>query len=77
MAALAEMERNLIRERTMEGRLAKGIEGKGGRPKALIEEQEQSFLLDVKKHFSLAQLSQKYGISRATAYRLRKAHKAS
>ena len=28
MAALAEMERNLIRERTMEGRLAKGEEEK-------------------------------------------------
>ncbi len=77
MAALAEMERNLIREWTVEGRLAKGIEGKGRRLKARIEEQEQSFLLDVKKHFSLAQLSQKYGISRVTAYRLRKAHKAS
>ena len=69
------MERNLIRERTMEGRLAKGEAGKGGRPKSLTKEQEKAFVRDIKRDFSLAQLSQKYGISRATAYRLRKANK--
>ena len=75
MASLAEMERNLIRERTREGRLAKGEAGKGGRPKSLTEEQQKAFLRDMKKGFSLAQLSQKYGVSKATAYRLRKSNK--
>lgn len=75
MASLAEMERNLIRERTMEGRLAKGEAGKGGRPKSLTGEQQKAFLRDMKKGFSLAQLSQKYGVSKATAYRLRKSNK--
>ena len=49
MASLAEMERNWIRERTLEGRLAKGEAGKGGRPKAITEEQKKAFRRDVKK----------------------------
>ncbi|OOF41018.1 resolvase [Rodentibacter rarus] len=72
MAALAEMERNLIRERTMEGRLAKGEAGKGGRPKALTEAQKVAFKRDVKRGFTLSQLAKKYDISKTTAYRERK-----
>lgn len=77
MAALAEMERNLIRERTLEGRLAKGEDGKGGRPKALTEEQQKAFRRDIKKNYSIAKLAQKYNISNSTAYRLRKEAKAA
>lgn len=76
MAALAEMERNLIRERTLEGRLAKGEDGKGGRPKALTEEQKKAFQRDIKKNYSIAKLAKKYNISNSTAYRLRKEAKA-
>lgn len=72
MAALAEMERNLIRERTMEGRLAKGEEGKGGRPRAITDEEKEAFKKDVNRGLSLTNLSQKYKISKSTAYRLRK-----
>ena len=75
-AALAEMERNLIRERTMEGRLAKGEEGKGGRPKAITDEEKEAFKKDVNRGLSLTDLSQKYKISKSTAYRLRKKLKA-
>lgn len=77
MAALAEMERNLIRERTLEGRLAKGEDGKGGRPKALTEEQKKAFRRDIKKNYSIAKLAKKYNISNSTAYRLRKEAKAA
>ena len=76
MAALTEMERNLIRERTMEGRLAKGEAGKGGRPKAVSNENlKKAFLRDVKKGLSLTDLAKKYDISKSTAYRLRKSAK--
>lgn len=76
MADLAEMERNLIREGTMEGRLAKGEEGKCGRPKAITDEEKEAFKKDVNRGLSLTDLSQKYKISKSTAYRLRKKLKA-
>ena len=75
MASLAEMERNWIRERTLEGRLAKGEAGKGGRPKAITEQQKRAFKRDVNKGLSLALLAQKYDISKTTAYRLRRSLK--
>lgn len=75
-AALAEMERNLIRERTMEGQLAKGEEEKCGRPKAITDEEKEAFKKDVNRGLSLTDLSQKYKISKSTAYRLRKKLKA-
>lgn len=76
MAQLAEMERNLIRERTMEGRLAKGEAGKGGRPKSLDQNARKTFEKDIKKGLSLEDLSKKYSISKSTAYRERKKIKA-
>jgi resolvase/integrase-like protein len=75
-AALAEMERNLIRERTMEGQLAKGEEGKCGRPKAITDEEKEAFKKDMNRGLSLTDLSQKYKISKSTVYRLRKKLKA-
>ena len=76
MAQLAEMERNSIRERTLEGRLAKGEAGKRGRPKAITDEEKEAFKKDVNRGLSLTDLSQKYKISKSTAYRLRKKLKA-
>ncbi|WP_109104179.1 recombinase family protein [Aggregatibacter segnis] len=72
MAALSEMERNLIRERTMEGRLAKGEAGKGGRPKKLSEKEEKRLLKDIAEGCSINTLSKKYGVSRATISRYKK-----
>lgn len=77
MAQLAEMERNWIRERTLEGRLAKGDAGKGGRPKSIDPEQMLAFKKDVNKGLSLIELSKKYNISRSTAYRERKKIKST
>ena len=74
---ISGMERNWIRERTLEGRLAKGEAGKGGRPKAITEEQKKAFRRDVKKNYSIAKLAQKYNVSNSTAYRLRKEAKAT
>lgn len=76
MASLAEMERNWIRERTLEGRLAKGEAGKGGRPKSLDQNARKAFEKDIKKGLSLEDLSKKYSISKSTAYRERKKIKA-
>ena len=60
----------------MEGRLAKGEAGKGGRPKAVNNENlKKAFLRDVKKGLSLTDLAKKYDISKSTAYRLRKSAK--
>ncbi len=75
MAALSEMERNLIRERTMEGRLAKGEAGKGGRPKKLSEKEEKQLLKDIAKGCSINMLSKKYDVSRATISRYKKKSK--
>ena len=72
IAAFAEMERNLIKERTMEGRLAKGDAGKGGRPKKLSAKQEENLLADISKNYSINKLSKKYEVSRATISRYKK-----
>jgi len=69
--ALAEFERDLIRERTVAGLAAARARGrKGGRPKALDQKrraQAQS-LYDSRQH-SVAEICRTLGISRATFYR--------
>jgi DNA invertase Pin-like site-specific DNA recombinase len=72
LAAVAEMERSLINERTAEGRkkaMAEGI--RFGRKEAL-NHLEVRKLRDEAATFigSKAELGKKYGISRATVYRL-------
>jgi DNA invertase Pin-like site-specific DNA recombinase len=72
--ALAEFERNLIRERTTAGLLAARARGrKGGRPKALTGKQLNivSDLYD--KHHPIADICRTLKISRATLYRYIKA----
>lgn len=72
LAAVGEMERSLINERTAEGRQKALQEGvKFGRKEALtdaevrkLREEAQTF------NGSKAELGKKYGISRATVYRL-------
>src|ERR687891_407541 len=69
--ALAEFERNLIRERTTAGLTAARERGRtGGRPKALTARQlsiAQSLYND--KQHSIAEICQTLKISRATLYR--------
>ncbi len=69
--ALAEFERNLIRERTQAGLQAARARGRsGGRPKALNAEKRALVvkLYDEKKH-SIAQICQMMGISKPTLYK--------
>jgi DNA invertase Pin-like site-specific DNA recombinase len=68
--ALAEFERNLIRERTQAGLTAARTRGRtGGRPKALTAKQ-RSIALDLyEKRHSIAEICRTFKISKATLYR--------
>ncbi len=68
--ALAEFERNLIRERTQAGLTAARVRGrKGGRPKALdTKKTELAYqLYDAKKH-TIKEICQMLGISKPSLY---------
>ncbi len=68
--ALAEFERNLIRERTMAGLEAARAKGKkGGRPKSLNAQQKAllSRLYDEKEH-SIQTICNLIGVSKSTLY---------
>ena len=70
-AALAEFERELIRERTVAGLAAARARGrKGGRPRKLTPEAVEvaRSMYGEKKH-SLATIADTLGVSRATVYR--------
>ena len=68
--ALAEFERNLIRERTLAGLQAARARGrKGGRPKALDTKQVALlYLLYDDKNHSIQELCQLFSISKSTLY---------
>ncbi|MCD6272759.1 MAG: recombinase family protein [Deltaproteobacteria bacterium] len=69
--ALAEFERNLIRERTQAGLQAARARGrKGGRPKALNKDKQALVvkLYDEKKH-TVDQICEMMGISKPTLYK--------
>ncbi|WP_350306705.1 recombinase family protein [Photorhabdus viridis] len=70
MSALAEMERELIVERTIAGLIAARAQGRiGGRPAALsVAEQQQAARLLVKGH-TRKQLSLIYDVSLSTIYK--------
>ncbi|HZA24979.1 MAG TPA: recombinase family protein, partial [Dehalococcoidia bacterium] len=69
--ALAEFERNLIRERTQAGLTAARARGKkGGRPKALRDKRVSiAQALYNNKQNSIAEICQTLKISKATLYR--------
>ncbi len=70
-AALAEFERNLIRERTQAGLAAARTRGrKGGRPKALNQDKQALAikLYEEKKH-TIAQICKMMGLSKPTLYK--------
>ena len=70
-AALAEFERNLIRERTNAGLKAARKRGRvGGRPKKLSEAEKamvKTLLADPKNE--VAAIARQFGVSRSTIYR--------
>ena len=69
-AALAEFERNLIRERTQAGLKAARARGrKGGRPKALDQAQRQIVVkLYQEKQHTISEICKIMGISKPTLY---------
>ena len=68
--ALAEFERNLIRERTLAGlRAARARGRKGGRPKALdAKKMELAYRLYDEKKYAIKEMCQMLGISKPTLY---------
>jgi DNA invertase Pin-like site-specific DNA recombinase len=71
--ALAEFERNLIRERTTAGLLAARARGrKGGRPKALTARQLGIAQDLYEKRYPIAEICRTLKISKATLYRVLK-----
>jgi DNA invertase Pin-like site-specific DNA recombinase len=74
--ALAEFERNLIRERTTAGLVAARARGKkGGRPKVLTGKQVEIALDLYEKQHPIAEICRTLKISRATLYRALKTGK--
>lgn len=71
-AALAEFERELIRERTLAGLDAARARGrKGGRPHKLSrKQQEQALKMMRAKVMAITEIAQHFGISRSTLYSL-------
>ena len=71
--ALAEFERNLIRERTMAGLKAARARGrKGGRPRKLSGKELRTIAALLKTtEVSVQDVAQRYGVSRSTLYRNR------
>lgn len=74
LGTFAELERNLIVSRTIEGKRAKGM--LQGRPEKLSQEQYKNFKKDVNRGLSLSELQKKYLMGRATVSRWKKKVKA-
>jgi DNA invertase Pin-like site-specific DNA recombinase len=76
-SALAEFERNLIRERTQAGLTAARARGKqGGRPKALTGKQLTIARDLYEKRYPIAEICRTFKISKATLYRALKPKEA-
>lgn len=73
-AALAEFERNLIRERTMAGLKAARARGKnGGRPAKLTpKDQAMAKALMADRTNNVGDIAKRFGVNRSTLYRLTK-----
>ncbi len=70
-AAMAEFERNLIRERTQAGLVAARARGRvGGRRKKLDEQQKKEIKALLRDpDISITEVAKRYGVSRTTIYR--------
>ena len=68
-AALAEFERDLIRERTRAGLTAARARGRqGGRPSSLTDDQALTARRFEQKDMTVAQIGKVLGVSRSTVY---------
>jgi DNA invertase Pin-like site-specific DNA recombinase len=70
-SALAEFERNLIRERTQAGLIAARARGRiGGRPKALdLKKRELAVKMYAERLHSIDEICEMMGISKPTLYK--------
>lgn len=70
MASIAELERDIISERTKSGLASARARGrKGGRPKASSKGVETALKMYHSKEFSISEIVKSTGISQATLYR--------
>ncbi|MDN7866209.1 recombinase family protein [Burkholderia multivorans] len=78
-AALAEFERELIRERTLAGLEAARTRGKkGGRPESLDARQQQAVLAMMSSRvMSIAEIARQFNVSRSTLYNIQAASRTS
>jgi putative DNA-invertase from lambdoid prophage Rac len=73
LAAVADFERGLIRERTLVGQAKAWLSGKTkGRPTKTTSEQRQTILQRLTEGVSVSQLAREYKISRASVISIRK-----
>ena len=71
IAAVAEFERDLLRERTYAGLVRAKAQGKKlGRPSSLTTEQQDTVRLQRSKGVSLGSLAKEYGVSRSAIQRV-------
>lgn len=71
LAAVAEMERDLLVERTQAGLVRAKAEGKVlGRPTKTNDEQREQIVSRHKQGTSISELSRTYGVSRASIMRV-------
>lgn len=69
MGAFAEFERNLIKERQLEGiTLAKKRGAYKGRKKSLNQEQQEALVKAARNGFSKTEIASHFGINRSTVY---------
>ena len=69
LAAVAEMERDLLVERTQAGLARAKSEGKTlGRPSKTSEDQRAAIVAAVEQGISISELARRYGISRASVH---------
>lgn len=78
-AALAEFERELVRERTLAGLAAARARGrKGGRPNTLDPKQRKAALAMMKdREMSVSEIASHFSVSRSTLYSLQAINKKS
>ncbi len=70
MASIAELERDMIAERTKGGLKAARVRGhKGGRPRASAEAIERAAKMYEAGNFSISEITEAAGISKSTFYR--------
>jgi DNA invertase Pin-like site-specific DNA recombinase len=70
MASLAELERDIISERTKDGLSSARARGrKGGRPKTSKKKIDLALKMYRSKHYSIKEIVEATGVSQATLYR--------